>query len=77
VRDESSASNAGVADIPSQLKVAKQILLHWQPFRDLNLKYVGSRQAEQLIFRSQQRIVSWGFMVYGEYPRDIPEVYIV
>ncbi len=27
-RDESSASNAGVAAIPSQLKVTKQILLH-------------------------------------------------
>jgi hypothetical protein len=29
VRDESSASNADVTDIPSQLKVTKQILLHW------------------------------------------------
>ena len=57
-RDESSASNAGVAAIPSQLKVTKQILLHWQPFRDLKLKYVGSRQAEQLSLRSQQRIVA-------------------
>ncbi len=28
-RDESSASNAGVAAIPPQLKVTKQILLHW------------------------------------------------
>jgi hypothetical protein len=34
-RDESSASNAGVSAIPSQFKVTKQILLHWQPFRDL------------------------------------------
>jgi hypothetical protein len=48
VRDETSASNADVTVIPSQLKVTKQILLHWQPFRDLKLKYVGSRQAEQL-----------------------------
>jgi hypothetical protein len=55
---ESSASNAGVPAIPSQLKVTKQILLHWQPFRDLKLKYVGSRQAEQLNLRSQQRIVA-------------------
>ncbi len=29
VRDESSASNADVAAIPSQFKVTKQILLHW------------------------------------------------
>ena len=43
VRDESSASNADVTVIPSQFKVTKQILLHWQPFRDLQLKYVGSR----------------------------------
>ena len=56
-RDESSVSNAGVDVIPSQLKVTKQILLHWQPFRDLKLKYVGSRQAEQLSLSSQQRIV--------------------
>jgi hypothetical protein len=58
VRDESSASNADVTAIPSQFKVTKQILLHWQPFRDLKLKYVGSRQAEQLSLRSQQRIVA-------------------
>jgi len=57
-RDESSASNAGVAVIPSQLKVTKQILLHWQPFRDLKLKYTGSRHAEQLSLRSQQSIVA-------------------
>jgi hypothetical protein len=44
-----------VTAIPSQ--VTKQILLHWQPFRDLKLKYVGSRQTEQLRFRSQQHIV--------------------
>jgi hypothetical protein len=24
--------------------------------------------------RGRGRAVSWGFMVYGEYPRDIPEV---
>ncbi len=35
-RDESSASTAGAA-IPSQFKVTQQILLHWQPFRDLKL----------------------------------------
>jgi hypothetical protein len=56
--DESSSSNAGVAAIPSQVKVTKQILLHWKPFRDLKLKYVGSRQAEQLSLRSQQRITA-------------------
>jgi hypothetical protein len=36
-RDESSTSNASVAVIPSHLKVTQQILLHWQPFRDLKL----------------------------------------
>ena len=54
VRDESSASNADVTVIPSQFKVTKQILLHGQTVRDLKLKYVGSRQAEQLSLRSQQ-----------------------
>jgi hypothetical protein len=58
VRDESSPSNDDVTVIPSQFKVTKQILLHWQPFRDLKLKYVGSRQAEQLSLRSQQRMVA-------------------
>ena len=53
-RDESSASNAGVVAIPSQFKVTQQILLHWQPFRDLQLEFVGSRRAEQLSLRSQQ-----------------------
>ena len=57
-RDESSVSNAGVAVIPSQFKVTQQILLHWQPFRDLSLEFVGSRRAEQLSLRSQQRIVA-------------------
>jgi hypothetical protein len=58
VRDERSASNADVTVIPSQFKVTKQILFHWQPFRDIKLKYVGSRQAEQLSLSSQQRIVA-------------------
>jgi hypothetical protein len=58
VRDESSASIADVTAIPSQFKVTKQILIHWQPFRDIKLKYVGSRPAEQLSLRSQQRIVA-------------------
>jgi hypothetical protein len=58
VRDESSASNADVTVIPSQLQVTKQILLHWQHFRDLKLKYVGSHQAEQLSLRSRQRKVA-------------------
>ncbi len=57
-RDESSASTAGVAAIPSQFKVTQQNLLHWQPFRDLKLKFVGSRRAKQLSLRSQQRIVA-------------------
>ena len=58
VRDESSASNADVAVIPSQFKLTKQILLHWQPFRDLKLMFAGSRRAEQLSLRSQQRVVA-------------------
>jgi hypothetical protein len=37
-----------------QFKVSHQILLHWQPFRDLKLKFVGSRRAEQLSLHSQQ-----------------------
>ena len=57
-RDESSASNAGVAAIPSQFRVTQQILLHWHPFRDLQLKFVGSRRTEQLSSRSQQCIVA-------------------
>jgi hypothetical protein len=58
VWDESSASNADVPAMPSQFKVTKQILFHLQPFRDLKLKYVGSRQAEQLSSRSQERVVT-------------------
>ncbi len=34
------------------------ILLHWQPFRDPKLKFVGSRRAEQLSLRSQKRVVT-------------------
>ena len=58
MRDESSASNADVTAIPSQLRVTQQILSHWQPFLDLKLMYVGSRRAEQLSLHSQQRIVA-------------------
>jgi hypothetical protein len=56
-RDESSTSNAGVAAIPSNLKVTQQILLHCQPFRDLKFKFVGSHWQEQLSSRCQQRVV--------------------
>ncbi len=58
MRDENSVSKTDSTAIPSQHRVTQQILLHWQPFRDLNLKYVGSRQSEQLNLRSQQRIVA-------------------
>ena len=58
VRDESSASNADVPVIPSQLKVTHQILSHWEPFRDLKFRFAGWRRAEQLSLRSQQRIVA-------------------
>jgi hypothetical protein len=36
-----------------------QILDHWQPFRDLTLIFAGSRRAEELGLRSQQRMKSW------------------
>ena len=59
MRDESSASNAADATaIPAQSRVTQQILSHWQPFRDLKLMFAGSRRAEQLSLRSQQRIVA-------------------
>jgi hypothetical protein len=57
VRDEISDSNTDVTPIASQFKVTKQILFHWQHFRDLKLNYVGSRQTEQLNLHSQQCIV--------------------
>ena len=58
MRDESSASNADVPVIPSQLKATHQILSHWEPFRDLKARFPDSRRAEQLSLRSQQRIVA-------------------
>jgi hypothetical protein len=58
VRDESSASNADATAIPSQHRVTQQILSHWQPFQDLKLMFAGSRRAEQLSLRSQQRVVA-------------------
>ena len=57
-RDESSVSNAGVVVIPSQFKVTQQVLQKWQPFRDLKLKFLGSRRQEQLSSRCQQRVVA-------------------
>ncbi len=36
----------------------QQILLHCQPFRDLKLKFIGSRRTEQLRLCSQQCIVA-------------------
>ncbi len=58
MRDESSASNAAVPVIPSQHRITRQILIHWQPFRDLKLKFEDSCLTEHLRLRSQQRIVS-------------------
>jgi hypothetical protein len=58
VRDESSASKAAVTAIPSQHRVAQQILSHWQPFLDLKLMLAGSHRAEQLSLLLQQRIVA-------------------
>jgi hypothetical protein len=58
VRDERSASNAGVTAVPSQFKVTQQVLLKWQPLRDLKLKFIGSRRQEQL--SSRYPWVGWG-----------------
>jgi hypothetical protein len=55
--DERSDSTAGVGVIPSQFKVTHQILTHWYPFRDLNLKFVGSCRTEKLSLCSQHLIV--------------------
>ncbi len=55
MRDETFASNAAVTAIPSQHRVFLQILSHWQTFWDLKLMFAGSRSAEQLTLRSQQR----------------------
>ena len=38
--------------------VKQQLLSHWQTFQDLKLKFAGSRRAEHLSLRSQQRIVA-------------------
>ncbi len=40
------------------MTVTKQILLHWQSFRDLKLMFAGWHRAEQLRLRSQQRVVT-------------------
>jgi hypothetical protein len=58
VWDEISASSVDVPVIPSHLKVIHQILIHWEPFRDLKSRFVGSCRAEQLNLHSQQCIVS-------------------
>jgi hypothetical protein len=58
MRDESSVSNADATVIPSQHRVTQQILSHWQTFQDLKLMFAGSRRAEQLTWRSQQRVVT-------------------
>jgi hypothetical protein len=58
VRHESSASNAAATAIPSQHRATQQILSHWKPIQDLKLMFAGSRRAEQLSLRSQQRIVA-------------------
>ena len=49
---------SNMTTIPSQHRVTMQILDHCQPFRDLKLVFAGSRRAEQLGLRSQQRIVA-------------------
>ena len=58
MRDENSTSNADTAVIPSQHRVTHQLLSHWQPFQVLKLMFAGSRRAEQLSLRSQQRMVA-------------------
>jgi hypothetical protein len=46
------------ATLMLQQRVTQQILSHWQPFQDLKLMFAGSRRAEQLSLRSQQRVVA-------------------
>ncbi len=58
MRDESSASIADTAFIPSQHRVTHQLLSHLQLFQVLKLMFAGWRRAEQLSLRSQQRIVA-------------------
>ena len=56
--DESSTSNDDVLVIPTHLKVTHQILRHWEPFRNLKVRFASSCRVEQLNLRSQQRIVA-------------------
>ena len=58
LRDPQPSASNDVTAIPSQSRVTQQILSHWQPFRDLKLMFAGSRRAEQLSLRSQQRVVA-------------------
>jgi hypothetical protein len=50
VREESSASNADVAVIPSQHRVTQQILSHWQLFRDLVLESQEEDDPKRILF---------------------------
>ncbi len=44
--------------IPIQNKVTQQIISLWQSFKDLTQAFAVSRRAEQLLLRSQQRIIA-------------------
>ena len=44
--------------MPLQRKLTQQILMHWQPFKDLQQTFAVSRRAEQLNLRKQQRVVA-------------------
>ncbi len=57
VRGE-DASSVAVTAVPSQNRVALQILSMWQPFKDLKLTFAVSRRDEELRLRAQQRVVA-------------------
>jgi hypothetical protein len=41
----------------TKFKVTQEVLQKWPPFRDLKIKFLGSRREEQLNSRCQQRVV--------------------
>jgi len=56
VWDERSSFTV-VTVIPSHPRITLQVISHCHHFRDLKRMFVGSRHTEQLILRSQPRIV--------------------
>ena len=50
--------NVAVTVILSQIKVTRQILSMWSPFKDLKQTFALSRRVDQLLLRVQQRVVT-------------------